>query len=68
MNVNWVIAIVMGLVIIGATVERTAKSCNGGLTEKEAQKVKNTIERLDKDVDKLKVRKCSCRKPAASSN
>lgn len=62
MNINWIVAVVLGLVIIGATVERTAKSCNGGLTEKEAQKVKNTIERLDKDVDKLKAKKCECQK------
>jgi hypothetical protein len=60
MDRGW--TIVLGLVVIMATVVLTAEKCNDGLTNDEALKMKNTIERLDSDMDKVKARKCKCKK------
>lgn len=63
-RITWVLvlAIILGTLSLGIAVSGTVKNCRGGLSEAEARKVKNTVERLDKDVDKLKARKCECRK------
>ena len=60
MNTNWVLAIIFGTLFLGIAASETAKNCRGGLSEVEARKVKNTVERLDKDMDDLKARKCEC--------
>ena len=62
MNTNWLLAIIFATMFLGIGASETAKNCRGGLTEKEAQQVKNTIERLDSDMDKLKAKKCKCQK------
>ena len=47
---------------VGLFAMLTAEKCNDGLTNDEALKMKNTIERLDSDMDKLKTQKCMCQK------
>lgn len=68
MSSNTLLAIIISVFIAGIAVSETAKNCRGGLTEKEARKMRNTVERLDFDMDKLKARKCKCQKLDASSN
>lgn len=59
MDRNWAIfgvAVCLMLAVIGV-----AEQCNP-IPEKQWRRTKNTVERLDKDVDKLKARKCECQK------
>ena len=60
MSREWMWILIVAFV--GSSVIVTAEKCSEGLTDAEALKMKNTIERLDKDMDKLKARKCKCQK------
>jgi hypothetical protein len=62
MSNNTLIAIIATVMFLGIGASQTAKNCRGGLSEDEARKVKNTIERLDSEMDKLKAEKCKCQR------
>lgn len=59
MDRNWAIFGVAVCLML-ATIY-VAKECKP-ISEKQWRRTKNTVERLDKDVDKLKARKCECQK------